>query len=92
MEIGSGMDSEVTDNRELNRRNAASKTKFVVKIFVNGKQVKLIIHVIWVLTILTRILSCSNVSKFPLFVNIFRYANRQHGIYSRLLAPEEETF
>ena len=51
MEIGSGIDSEVTDNRELNRRNAASKTKFVVKIFVNGKQVKLIIHVIWVLTI-----------------------------------------
>ena len=39
-DVGSGMDSEVTDNRELNRRNAASKTKFVVKIFVNGKQVK----------------------------------------------------
>ena len=39
MEHGSGMATDVTDNRELNRRNAASKTKFIVKIFVNGKQV-----------------------------------------------------
>ena len=31
--------ADVTDNREINRRNAASKTKFIVKIFVNGKQV-----------------------------------------------------
>ena len=31
--------SDVTDNRELNRRNAATKTKFIVKIIVNGKQV-----------------------------------------------------
>ena len=30
---------EVTDNRELNRRAAAAKTKFIVKIFVNGQQV-----------------------------------------------------
>ena len=30
---------EVTDNRELNRRNAATKTKLFVKIFFNGKQV-----------------------------------------------------
>ena len=30
---------EVTDNRELNRRNAVIKTKFIVRIVVNGKQV-----------------------------------------------------
>ncbi len=33
------VNGEVTDNRELNRRNAAMKTKLFVKIFFNGKQV-----------------------------------------------------
>ena len=34
---------EVTDNREINRRNAVAKTKFTVKLFVNGNQVHCLI-------------------------------------------------
>lgn len=36
---GNGNNSETHDNRELNRRNALSKTKIFAKIFFNGKEV-----------------------------------------------------
>ena len=36
---GRGAGEDVHDNREINRRNAAAKTKIFVKIFFNGKAV-----------------------------------------------------
>ena len=50
MDISGSMGAEVTDNRELNRRNAASKTKFIAKIFVNGKQVIYMLFVSFIFT------------------------------------------
>ena len=32
-------DTDIYDNRELNRRNATNKTKILIKIFFNGREV-----------------------------------------------------